>query len=145
MPDDSLHAFREAFRLDELTLAEFGGWVLSVRPAQLTLGSMVISVADGRERFQDLSETDGAGFVDAAAAAERLAQRVYGAVRINVVALMMKDPVVHYHVLPRYEEPVEAHGQRWLDEDWPGPPTFGPASTSDDVLFAIRDELRGSL
>jgi diadenosine tetraphosphate (Ap4A) HIT family hydrolase len=146
VPDDAILAqFRDTFRLDDLTVTEQGGWVLSVRPAQLKLGAMVVSVAAGQQRFQDLTTDDGAGYIDIVATAERLAQEVYGAVRINVVALMMKDPVVHYHVLPRYDTAVDRHGTTWTDDDWPGPPTFGPASTDDQVLFAIRDELRTAL
>jgi diadenosine tetraphosphate (Ap4A) HIT family hydrolase len=146
VPDDAVLAeFRDTFRLDDLTVTERGGWILSVRPAQLKLGAMVISAAGGQQRFQDLTAGDGAGYISIVAAAERLAQEVYGAVRINVVALMMKDPVVHYHVLPRYDAAVDRHGITWTDDDWPGPPTFGPASTDDQVLFAIRDELRAAL
>lgn len=146
MPDDAVLAeFQANFRLDELTIASNDTWVLSVRPAQLTLGSMVVSAAGGQQRFQDLTTADGQGYVDIVATAERLAQEVYGAVRINVVALMMKDPVVHYHVLPRFDSPVERHDLTWEDDDWPGPPVFGPASTDDVVLFAIRDELRAAV
>ena len=146
MPEDTvLAAFRETFRLDELTVTRNDTWVLSVRPAQLTLGSMIVSVAAGQQRFQELGATEGAGYADIVATAERLALDVYGAVRINVVALMMKDPVVHYHVLPRYDAPVDRHGTTWEDGDWPGPPVFGPAPTDDDVLLAIREELTAAV
>lgn len=145
MADDPvLREFRDTFRLDDLTIHVDGRWVLSVRPGQITLGSMVVSAASGATRFGALDADDGAGLAAVLASAERLALGVYGAVRLNVVALMMKDPVVHFHVLPRYDVEVARYGQGWRDQDWPGPPTFGPAPTPEAVLFAIRDELRAA-
>lgn len=146
MGDDSVLAeFRSTFRLDELTLVADEHWVLSVRPAQLTLGAMVVSAAGGQQRFAELGAEQGRGLTEILARAERLALEIYGAVRINVVALMMKDPVVHFHVLPRYDRAVERHGVTWLDGDWPGPPVFGPAPTDDGVLRSVRDELRSAI
>ena len=144
--DDFVVQFREAFRLDELTVAEEAGWAVSIRPGQVTIGSMVISALDGHLDFQDLSPGEAAGLASAFATAERLAKEVFGAVRINLACLMMKDPIVHFHVIPRYMEPVERYGRTWVDADWPGPPTFGGASVDDDdVLRAIRDELSAAL
>ena len=143
--EDDLAAFRDNFRLDELKVDESDGWVLSVRPGQLTLASMVVSASGGEQWFNDLATGQDSGFFAMVASAERLAKQVYGAVRLNVVALMMKDPVVHFHVLPRYDSVVERYGRAWSDEDWPGPPTFGTAATDDAVLHAIRDDLRAAL
>ena len=141
---EDLAAFRRTSRLDDLTIESAAGWTLSVRPAQLRLGAMVLSATEGEKWFADLDLARGPGLLARAATAERLAKGLYGAERVNLVALMMKDPVVHFHALPRYSAEVEHHGLRWRDEDWPGPPTFGPAPTDDDVLFAIRDELRAA-
>ena len=142
---DDLMTFKSIFRVEELTVESGDGWTLSVRPGQLTLGAMVVSASDGEQWFADLAPDLGAGVLARVATAERLAKQVYGAERVNVVALMMKDPVVHFHVLPRYSSAVERYGREWRDEDWPGPPTFGSSATEDDVLFAVRDELRAGI
>ena len=142
--DPAVTEFRENFRLDELTVAEHGDWVISVRPAQLTLGAMVISTRRGELELASLTPESGVDMTRAFGTAERLAKDVYGAVRINLACLMMKDPIVHYHVLPRYDQAVERYGHTWEDADWPGPPTFGPAPTSDEVLAAITADLRGA-
>jgi len=42
--------------------------------------------------------------------------------RINYLALMMVDPHVHFHVLPRYAEPRELGGVVFEDAAWPKPP-----------------------
>jgi diadenosine tetraphosphate (Ap4A) HIT family hydrolase len=142
--DRTLAAFRETFRLDELTVHAEQGWALSVRPGQLTLGAMVVSSEAGHLDFGDLDAETAVGMADAFALAERLAKEVLGAVRVNLVCLMMKDPVVHFHVVPRYDGPVERYGRTWEDGDWPGPPTFGPAATSDEVLHDLVTDLRAA-
>jgi len=41
--------------------------------------------------------------------------------------LMMVDPDVHFHVIPRYSSPREASGLVYADAGWPGPPALEPA------------------
>lgn len=74
--------------------------------------------------------------------AEHLAKEQFAAVRINVICLMMKDPVVHFHVLPRFDREMELYGERWRDEDWPGPPVLRRVETSEDVLLKMVQHLR---
>lgn len=138
-----LEDFAGTFRLDDLTVLSSERWVLSVRPAQMTLGSMVLSSRAGLLRFADMGAADGAELAGLLGRAETAARDLFGAVRVNAVCLMMKDPIVHFHLLPRYGAPVEAFGRRWVDADWPGPPNFGGDTVKDDeVLTALRDRLR---
>lgn len=139
-----LDNFRAKFHLDTLTLAERGGWVLSLRPGQLTLGAMVLSVASGTQDMALLTPEEGAGMAAGFGLAEALARNRLGAVRINAFCLMMQDPVVHFHILPRYDAPVERHGITWQDGDWPGPPIIGPCETPARVLRALYGDLRAA-
>ena len=139
---EALSEFQERFRLDELTVCERGEWVVSVRPGQITLGSMVVSSAAGVLTFESLDREAQADLGETFGMVERLAKSCFGAVRVNIVCLMMKDPVIHFHVLPRFDRVVEYSGRSWEDLDWPGPPTFGPAPTDDDVLLAVCETLR---
>ena len=41
--------------------------------------------------------------------------------------LMMVDPNVHFHVIPRYSEPRSWNGIEFPDAGWPGPPELGSA------------------
>jgi diadenosine tetraphosphate (Ap4A) HIT family hydrolase len=142
---DVMSQFRRTFRLEELIVQERQGWTLSVRPAQITLGSMVLSSSRGHLDFQDFDDDDSLGMARMIAVAERLAKGCFGAERINLACLMMKDPVVHYHVLPRYSSPVERYGRVWIDEDWPRPPQFRQTSSPDAILRTIQDELTTAL
>jgi diadenosine tetraphosphate (Ap4A) HIT family hydrolase len=62
--------------------------------------------------------------------------------RINYLMLMMVDPDVHFHVLPRYEKERELAGQRFVDRSWPGPPDL---SQVQQLGPAVRDALYACL
>jgi len=133
--------FAAKFRVDDLHLRRVGTWDLSLRPGQLTLGAMVVSVRSGALGFAGLTAAEQADMGAAFALAERLACDTFGAARINLLCLMMQDPIVHFHVLPRYAAPQERFGATWVDDDWPGPPKVGPLVTPDAVLTQIRSTL----
>ena len=138
-PDDVRGAFREKFRLDDLTVHESDDWTLSVRPGQPVLGALVLS---SRHLALDLSQVppgSGAGLLEVMARAEAGAKARFGAVRLNVLCLMMQDPLVHFHLLPRYGASVDFAGVSWADSGWPGPPNLADNQAGDDQLREIRD------
>ena len=141
----AMRDFAAKFRTEELYLAQVGGWDIAVRPDQLTLGAMVVSVRSGAFAFTELTAEEHADMGAAFALAERLAITAFGATRINLLCLMMQDPIVHFHVLPRYAAPQERFGETWTDADWPGPPVVGPCQTADVMVHQIRDTLRAAL
>jgi diadenosine tetraphosphate (Ap4A) HIT family hydrolase len=62
--------------------------------------------------------------------------------RINYLMLMMVDPDVHFHVIPRYAGQRDFAGTSFPDGGWPGPPQLEPAV----ILEApVRDALRARL
>lgn len=138
-------AFAEKFRLKDMLLTQCGGWDLSLRPDQLTLGAMVLSIRSGAMNLADLTAQDSVDMGDGFGVAERLVRAQYGAVRINILCLMMQDPIVHFHILPRYDTDQTRHGTHWQDKDWPGAPQIGPAPTAEPVLQGVLADLRGAL
>ncbi|SFX08933.1 hypothetical protein [Marinospirillum alkaliphilum] len=138
MSDNALKVFQEKFRVHELSIAETPGWILSVRPQQLTLGSMVLSVQTEAKSFAELTACQCQEMGQLLAHAEQLVKERLDAVRINVLCLMMQDPLLHFHVFPRYAEPLQFAGQVWQDEDWPGPPLIRPVVTDQAVLHELQ-------
>ena len=65
----------------------------------------------------------------------------FGFYKINYLLLMMSDRHYHSHVVPRYENPREFIGIKWIDDAWPGPPNVAVPETSEDTLLAIKDHL----
>jgi diadenosine tetraphosphate (Ap4A) HIT family hydrolase len=45
--------------------------------------------------------------------------------------LMMVDPEVHFHVIPRYSMPRSWKGIEFADAGWPGPPRLDVAVKLD--------------
>ena len=58
------------------------------------------------------------------AGTERLLKDQVGYQRINYLMLMMVDPDVHFHVIPRYEGSRHRSGLEFADAGWPGPPVL---------------------
>ncbi|WP_151671766.1 HIT family protein [Nitrincola schmidtii] len=138
---NELALFRKKFQLDDLTLVENDHWVLSIRPQQLTLGSMVLSVKHEVYDFSSLSEDQSLHMAELLGVAEKLVKARWGAVRLNVLCLMMQDPLLHFHIFPRYDRTVEFAGREWKDADWPKPPSVVPTDILADVNAAIYREL----
>ena len=133
-------SFTKKFDLENLAVRSGEYWTLSIRPGQVTLGSMLVSCNRDRTAFSELTEAEGAELAITLGLAEQFAKAELGAERINVYGLMMNDPLVHLHLFPRYAKPVERYGSVWSDADWPGPVHVRPASTTDAVLGALRQE-----
>ena len=56
--------------------------------------------------------------------------------KINYLMLMMVDPDVHFHVLPRYEAEQVFEEVSFADSGWPGPPDLASAVNPDAALTA---------
>jgi diadenosine tetraphosphate (Ap4A) HIT family hydrolase len=101
---------------------ELDHWVILLRPAQVTLGSLILAAKSECTAYSDLS--DGA-FAEQAVAV-RLVEKALRAFcqyeRINYLMLMMVDPNVHFHILPRYSGGREWQDIQFEDHGWPGPP-----------------------
>ena len=59
--------------------------------------------------------------------------------------LMMVDPNVHFHVIPRYPEPRSWSGIEFPDAGWPGPPQLGASvALSADHIRNLTGELQAN-
>jgi diadenosine tetraphosphate (Ap4A) HIT family hydrolase len=117
-------------------IAEEGPWLVLLRPKQPTLGALVLVCREPATAFSELSAAAFAALKPAVAGIERTLQRFIAYERINYLMLMMVDPDVHYHVLPRY--PGERHFEALTvpDAGWPGPPRLDVAVDVDAALQA---------
>lgn len=135
------------------TLAKFGHpgslirdyrhWCVLLRSAQVTLGSLILGAKSEATAFSQLSRDAFAELHQATSDIETAlsAFRPFG--RINYLMLMMVDPHVHFHVLPRYGAPQDFEGVTFADPGWPGPPDLKTATSLADqqrmsLLAALR-------
>ncbi|MCR0981087.1 HIT family protein [Roseomonas populi] len=125
-------------------IGETGHWSVLLRPQQVTLGALVLVL---REEVGAFGAASPAAFADLHAAVSRIEpilRDFVGYEKINYLMLMMVDPDVHFHVIPRYEGKRTHLGQDFPDAGWPGPPALGQAVEPEepvrqDLLRRLRD------
>jgi len=132
----------EKFGYPATLIKEFDHWVVLLRPAQVTLGSLVLAAKSDAMAYSSLPPeafTEQAVVVEAIEAALR---RFTNYERINYLMLMMVDPHVHFHVIPRYSETRNLAGIEFPDLGWPGPPKLDSATIlSGNETEGLRSNL----
>ena len=108
-------------------IAEYEHWVVLLRPAQPTLGSLVLAAKSEATAFAALDPAAIAGLHEAIGDIERTLAAKVGYEKINYLMLMMVDPHVHFHVIPRYDGERSACGVAVTDSGWPKVPALGEA------------------
>ena len=124
------------FGYPETLVAEFEHWAVLLRPAQPTLGSLVLAAKSDATALSDLSAEAHAEMKTASTAIERALRDFTGYAKINYLMLMMVDPHVHAHVIPRYEGSRQFEGVDFPDAGWPKLPDLGTAVTLDEEQIA---------
>lgn len=129
----------ESFGYPATLIREYNHWCVLLRPAQVTLGSLVLACKDPAQQFSAISAAAFAEQAEVVKDIERVLAEFVRFEKMNYMMLMMVDPDVHYHVVPRYSEPrrFEAAGEAALaelefaDGGWPALPALGaPTATT---------------
>ena len=138
-----MNATIEKFGHPATLIAEYEHWVVLLRPAQPTLGALVLAAKSDATAFGDLPAEAHAELKIATVAIEAALTQAVGFAKINYLMLMMVDPHVHFHVLPRYEGERSGAGLTVADAGWPAQPDLGAAVKLDDAqVAALTDWLK---
>ena len=108
-------------------IREYAHWVVLLRPAQPTLGSLVLAAKSPATAFADLEPAAFTEMGSVIGAIETALKAAVSYERINYLMLMMVDPNVHFHVIPRYEGRRAVGGISIPDSSWPKPPVLSEA------------------
>lgn len=123
-------------------LKEFEYWVVLLRPAQVTAGSMVLAC---KENGESLAEVTPEAYQELSSVTHELEQTLKSAFtmeKINYLALMMVDKQVHFHVIPRYSSVRKLGSTIFEDKNWPKPPDVLSAYNLSESEF---DDLKNHL
>jgi len=112
------------FGFPDTLVRDFDHWVILLRPAQPTLGSLVLAAKSDATAFSSLPPLAFAELGDVIPAIEKALAAFTAYERINYLMLMMVDPNVHFHVIPRYSRPRNWNNFAFPDEGWPGVPNL---------------------
>lgn len=129
-----MNATIEKFGWPATLVAEFAQWVVLARPAQPTLGSLVLAAKSDATAFGALDPAAHAELAEVSVAIETALAKAVGYAKLNYLMLMMVDPHVHFHVIPRYEGAREwprgeTGAREFVDIGWPKVPDLGHAVT----------------
>lgn len=133
-----MNATIEKFGFPTTLLHELEQWVILLRPSQPTLGSLVLAAKSDAADFSALPAPAHAELADATKAIESALRTFVDYEKINYLMLMMVDPNVHFHIIPRYEGIREFGGLVFPDLGWPKFPDLG---ASQELDAATRDSL----
>ncbi len=119
----------EKFGYPASLVREYEHWVVLLRPAQVTLGSLVLAAKDHVLAYSQLPAEAFAEQGQVVADIERALGQFCAYEKINYLMLMMVDREVHFHVIPRYSEPRSFEGTAFPDHGWPALPDLSSAIT----------------
>lgn len=131
------------FRIGELVIKEYENWLLLTRVDQATLGSLVLINKNGAADFGELSSGEMVEMGIVVSEVEKKLKTAFGYDKINYLMLRMKDPEVHFHIIPRYAEDKVFEGRVYKDENWPGPLGFqGKNQLEETELLDLHNYLK---
>lgn len=127
------------FGYPETLIREYQHWLVLLREPQATLGSLVLCAKSGATEFSALPDEAHIEMGTVVREIEHALKAAFAYDRINYLMLMMVDPNVHFHVLPRYSETRSTCGLTIPDPGWPAMPQLGEAL---DITSSQRDALK---
>ncbi len=115
------------FGFDSNLIQSYHHWHLLLRFQQTTLGSLILICKGPYSAFADLPEAASREMHAIIPQIEGILKAEFNYSKINYLMLMMVDPNVHFHVIPRYSQPRSACGMTIPDPGWPALPQLGEA------------------
>jgi diadenosine tetraphosphate (Ap4A) HIT family hydrolase len=129
-----MNATLEKFGYPESLVKEHDYWCILLRQPQVTLGSLILAAKSDATAFSDLPHAAFAELATVIPEIEHSLRRFYPFQKINYLMLMMVDPHVHMHVIPRYASSQIFDGIEFFDTGWPGQPDLKSAPKLTDTL-----------
>ena len=126
----------KAFDFPNSLVKAYEHWYVLLRPEQTTLGSLEMICKEPFTSYSDISEEVFKEQQIVIQHIEKVLQGRFRYDKINYLMLMMVDPVVHFHVIPRYEKSVAFCGDRFADSSWPKPPEFNASLNLTEICRA---------
>lgn len=146
--DDGIIAFTDHFKA-------------IIHPNQSSLGAVLVATRRHVARIADFSPEEAAEFVPLLAVLEPAMERAFGAPLVNLDYQRnwafrkenpdppwrdgKPNPHVHFHIVPRYPDPVEFHGLRWEDPNFGEPFVWGKVAVPAESGLAIIHRIQSHL
>ena len=131
---NSLNATMRKFGAPQTIIRQYQYWSVMLRPAQATLGALVLAAHEPAEAFSQLSPESFTELHSITGQIESALTKAFQYGKINYLMLMMVDPDVHFHVIPRYAQPRQFADMEFIDAGWPAMPNLGQINKTDAAI-----------
>ncbi|MEK6686248.1 MAG: HIT domain-containing protein [Pseudomonadota bacterium] len=128
---DHLNATMRKFGAPQTIIRQYQYWSVLLRPAQATLGALVLAAHEPAQAFSELSQTSFTELHEVTRQIESALTKAFQNDKFNYLMLMMADPDVHFHVIPRYAQPRQFANMEFVDAGWPAMPNLGQINKTD--------------
>ncbi len=140
-----MHDTLKRFHYPDDLIQDYKYWAMLIRDNQVTIGSLVLVAKPDVNSLGELSAEAWAEFGAVCKDAERILKKTFAVDKFNYLAFMMKDPHVHFHLLPRYSKPVSFNGRVFHDTDWPGASSMAKLSMQKSELELLQNTLKENI
>jgi diadenosine tetraphosphate (Ap4A) HIT family hydrolase len=131
------------FGLPATLIADYKHWVVLLRPAQVTLGSLILGAKGDWQAFSEIPSQAFAELAHVTRCIETGLRNFTAYDKINYLMLMMVDPHVHFHVFPRYADARRFENMDFSDAGWPGQPNLAAVTNLPaEAQTRLRETLR---
>lgn len=117
-------------------IKEYSHWLVLLRPLQPTLGSLILAAKGDAVAFGNLPAAAHGELAVITKEIEAVLTTFVGYEKLNYLMLMMADPHVHFHIIPRYDGARRWGNIDFVDHGWQGLPGLGDAVALDPTAIA---------
>ena len=138
-----MNATMAKFGHPESLVADYDSLVVLLRPQQATLGALVLVCKEAATAFSQISPAAFAELGGMVRDIEAALTAAFAYDKINYLMLMMVDPNVHFHVIPRYAAERSFENLHFADAGWPRLPDLAKSPELEpQMLPRIRDHVK---
>ena len=124
------------FGAPQTIIRRYQYWSIMLRPVQVTLGSIILAAHEPAHAFSELSQASFTELHEVTLQLESAFIKAFNYDKLNYLMLMMIDPDVHFHVIPRYATTRQFKGKVFDDAGWAGPPDLSLPNKTDAEMNA---------
>lgn len=140
-----IDSFKTKFEVNRFLIKEYKYWFWFLRKEQSTLGSCILLPKNEYSSLSELTESDLLELKPIITEIENRLFSLFKYSKINYLTLMMVDPIVHTHIIPRYEKPVKYEGEYYRDKNFPYVPDLKIDLVEDSVKQNILVDLKNEI
>lgn len=123
------------FGYPDSLVKEYNHWLLLCRFEQVTLSSLILICKDQADAFSKILPESFTELPIIVKEVETNLKKLFQYEKINYLMLMMVDPEVHFHIIPRYSSDKEFGGAMFKDFAWPKKPDIDIINKIDREVF----------